>query len=636
MFKPARMKKVRIFALHSVGPGVIRLLHELGTVEIKKFDAPGLGEGRPLPAFESVSEALLRLRGMISALKLTGSEEPKAESVDMLISEAKKVSDGEGSRINSLLNERGDLEEQIKQLITQQAIAERLAIFKDIDFSKLKTRMLDYAVGEISAAKLPAFKSKLEAQLKYYNIIMPDKQKGSNSLALLVYPRGEALEGLFTEFGFSQLQIPELTTHAAATVAAISKQMADSRLKIAAIEKEFAEIAAKDGKKLLALYAALSIESDRAEIASKFGKSKKVLIIEGWLKDADYGKLEGSLSRFEDAVVLQEAEIDEHTESPPVILDNPPIAGPLEFVTKSYSLPNYFEFDPTMIYFITLPILYGMIVGDVLYGILSIFIAQWFMKKFKNSETMQSVSKLWLYSAIPTIIFGIIFNEWGGFTLEHWVKFLGEWGLHIPEYGFLAYEGLSRLEQFPLVLGVTLLAGFLHLSLGFALGALKNWNHHRKHAYAKLAWLGVLLSGTAAVCCTVIPVLPAAFLMPAVAVLIISIIGLVLTEGIIGALELPGLAGNVLSYARIAAVGVVGVVLAEIINEFFMPTAANGLLMGLLLLPVLLALHGVNAFIAMFEALIQGGRLNVIEFKSKFVDGGGMPFAPFSLRSKKY
>jgi vacuolar-type H+-ATPase subunit I/STV1 len=34
----------------------------------------------------------------------------------------------------------------------------------------------------------------------------------------------------------------------------------------------------------------------------------------------------------------------------------------------------------------------------------------------------------------------------------------------------------------------------------------------------------------------------------------------------------------------------------------------------------------------MFEAIIQGGRLNIIEFKLKFVKGGGRPFRPFALK----
>ena len=64
-----------------------------------------------------------------------------------------------------------------------------------------------------------------------------------------------------------------------------------------------------------------------------------------------------------------------------------------------------------------------------------------------------------------------------------------------------------------------------------------------------------------------------------------------------------------------------------------MPVPEAGL-MALILVPLLVILHFVNAFIAMFESIIQVGRLNIIEFKSKFVEGGGVLFSPFALRSK--
>jgi V/A-type H+-transporting ATPase subunit I len=124
-------------------------------------------------------------------------------------------------------------------------------------------------------------------------------------------------------------------------------------------------------------------------------------------------------------------------------------------------------------------------------------------------------------------------------------------------------------------------------------------------------------------------------MMAGIAVLIISAIALALTEGIIGIIEIPGLIGNILSYTRIAVIGIVGVILAEIFNDFLMPLPGSGIA-AIIMIPVFLALHVANCFIAMFEALIQGGRLNIVEFKMKFMHGGGGVFTPFALYEKKY
>jgi V/A-type H+-transporting ATPase subunit I len=116
-----------------------------------------------------------------------------------------------------------------------------------------------------------------------------------------------------------------------------------------------------------------------------------------------------------------------------------------------------------------------------------------------------------------------------------------------------------------------------------------------------------------------------------------AVVGFILvagTEGLMGIVELPGFVGNLLSYTRIAVIGVVGVILGEIINEFLRPSPTQGFL-ALIVLPIYLGLHAANCAIAMFEALVQGGRLNIVEFRSKFFHGGGVLFAPFAMRVKR-
>ena len=102
-------------------------------------------------------------------------------------------------------------------------------------------------------------------------------------------------------------------------------------------------------------------------------------------------------------------------------------------------------------------------------------------------------------------------------------------------------------------------------------------------------------------------------------------------EGFIGVIEIPSILGNILSYTRIAAVGIVGVVIAEkLVNEFLLPLPKAGLML-FILIPLFVGLHLFNCFLAMFESLIQGGRLNIVEFRSKFLRGGGRAFRPFAL-----
>jgi len=370
----------------------------------------------------------------------------------------------------------------------------------------------------------------------------------------------------------------------------------------------------------------LEVYSERYAEASKFGFTKETFILEGWVRKSMVPFLRNDVSRFNGDVVLSVIAPSE-SEQPPVYLSNPQIVEPFEFITKNYSLPNPNEFDPSLIFFITVPLLYGMIVGDVGYGILSFFIAGYLRSKFRN-EIIQSVGKLWQISVIPTIVFGVIFDEWMGMSHIELFEFFHHWGFPFVLEKPL-YVGLSRIHNLPTLLVVTIAVGVIHLAIGFILGAMEHWEHNRRHAYGKLAWflfeVGIVFA-----------FLPLAGLPPllttiglVVSLLSIAIIGW--SEGVNGLVELPGIFGNILSYARIAAVGIAGLVLAELIDKFFLPLPKAGVFL-VLTIPLFMVLHIANGMLAMFEALIQGGRLNIVEFRSKFIQGGGKLFKPFTVK----
>lgn len=629
MLKPAKMKKVRVYALKSKLPPIIESLHKAGFVEIRKFRTEGLESGRPLEFFDDVSTQLVRLRNILSNMDKNTVESAKTEKISLegeaAVKEAAKLHSDAGVRLREIAGEIGSINEEISRADSQLRLVEKLSIFKGIDFSGLHSKTITYSLGEIQPTKMDALKKKLEKINAKFNMLSPE---GTN-LTLVIYARNEKTEAILSESGFSPVQVPEGMSTPSDEISRLNMQLEENRKTLEKLKAEQKLLSEKYAGKVLGLIGVLDIEADRTEISSKFAFSDRMSVMQGWIKAENFEKLQSTIDAFGDAASMEEIPVDEH-ENPPIILENPGLPGPFEYLTKSYSMPNYFELDPTFIYFIGLPIIYGLIVGDAIYGVISIFIAKFFMDKFSKSYVMSNVARIWYFSSIFAIIFGILFDEWGGMSHMGWFELLSSWGLTIVSSPI--YAGLfSRLHHFPLLLGVTLLVGLIHLGAGFILGAYNLWDHHRKHAYAKLAWLGVEIGGTITVASMFLGLLPEVFAMPGLGLFVLSVAGLILTEGAIGALEIPGLAGNVLSYARIAAVGVVGVVLAEIINEIFLPVPEAGIF-AILFIPLLLVFHAINTFIAMFEALIQGGRLNVIEFRSKFLEGGGVLFNPFAMK----
>ncbi len=633
MLNPVRMQRIRIIALKSVLPELIKKLHELGLVEITVSNYKDLEKGRPLTYFDDISKELVRIRAIRSMLEVKDVPPPmQRQPITNALDGARQVSLDEN--LKTLAQKQEHAREQLERYKEELKRMQLLAGFGSVDFTKLETKTVMYFLGLVPADNVRALRASLDAKIRSYT--MSEAQSANQTAVLILYPRAQKIDEVVSAHGVIRLEAPKITGPVASAIEGLRKSIAEAKREMIECTNEILIISKKHYSYIASLEEALAIEADRAKIASQFNFTSSAAVIDGWVKKDDVRKLEAGIDPFGAKCALEKME-PTHDEMPPIVLENPKVASPFQFITESYSLPNYYEIDPSVIFLITIPLLYGMIVGDVIYGLLSVIIAYFFMKKFPKSYILSNISRLWLYSSIPSIFFGLLFDEWAGFTHLHLLEILERWGvidlasfgIHEPFYDF----HLSRAHNLPAVIGLSLIVGLLHLALGFILGAINEWRHSKKHALAKIAWLGVEIGGTLVVTTFMFNMFAPDIGTAGGALLGISVIVLAFTEGAMGILELPGFAGNVLSYARIAAIGVVGVILAEIINEYLLPLPEQGILI-VILFPLFIMLHMFNTFLAMFEALIQGGRLNIIEFKLKFMKGGGKIFKPFALSNK--
>jgi V/A-type H+-transporting ATPase subunit I len=118
--------------------------------------------------------------------------------------------------------------------------------------------------------------------------------------------------------------------------------------------------------------------------------------------------------------------------------------------------------------------------------------------------------------------------------------------------------------------------------------------------------------------------MPAVVGQVALAALLVALVVLVATAGLTGPIEVIGVLGNVLSYARLMALGLASVMLALVANRL------GGLPENMLLgIAVAAAIHALNLVLGFFDSSVQGMRLHYVEFFSKFVEPGGVPYEPF-------
>ncbi len=164
---------------------------------------------------------------------------------------------------------------------------------------------------------------------------------------------------------------------------------------------------------------------------------------------------------------------------------------------------------------------------------------------------------------------------------------------------------------------------FVHMLLALVLGVVSARRHPRQAAGRGVTVLMVVLVILALL--AAVRVLPGRFFTPAVIALFIAFPVLIALEGVVAMIELVTTFGNILSYARIMALGVASVMLAVVANRMVgaLGSVAVGVLFALLF-------HAVNFAIVLFTPTIHALRLHYVEFFGKFYSPSGVRYAPLA------
>ena len=118
-------------------------------------------------------------------------------------------------------------------------------------------------------------------------------------------------------------------------------------------------------------------------------------------------------------------------------------------------------------------------------------------------------------------------------------------------------------------------------------------------------------------------------------VAVLAVVMLIAGEGATAILELPSMLTNILSYTRLAAIGLssVGIALAinKIATESLFPKGGLFIIIGII---VLILGHTLNTVLGVIAPGLHSLRLQYVEFFTKFYSGGGRQFNPFGYTRK--
>ncbi len=656
MFTTERMTKIRITGSQIQLPSVVELLYSLQLMHLldhKKTDA--LDIGTPFADSEKISAVLLHVRSL-----LTTFPAPVLASVQEQQAQKKALSfDHVQHTLPSVIADLTAAQKHITSLrlfITEKKhLGNCLQLLAALHLSSdalTPYKSLVSFIGTVSSDQALVSSLLALAPQAYVHTTLHDNV---HIVAVFVpHNHAAAVQDTLQKYGYKPYSFPDLSSFSHDSSAEAKKLLVAVGLletDLAHAEKELLQLQTTHAGSLVAMELFLASAAAKAQAPLRFAETKHAFFIEGWVSAQEYQGLKHGLEKeTHHKIHLEVLEIMK-SDKIPIILKNSFFVKPFEFFLHLYTLPSYKEMDPSFFIFFSFPFFFGLMLGDVGYGFVTLLLFAllwWKMPSGRNLLTVMMVS------AVVSIFFGVLFGEYFGFehVSEHTGKLLAEqYGL--PLHAEVLHNGetvysfprlMNRLHgeveivgnTLPMVLVLGAILGFIHVNFGLFLGFINEViSHGFMHAfYAKISWY-ILELGIALLALSGLGLIPLP-LFVGFAVVVLSAVLLFVGEGVQGLVEIPSILTNILSYLRLGAVGLSSVGLAVVINEnLALPFMEKGGIYFVLALVILIIGHTINIALGVIGPFLHAMRLHYVEFFSKFYKGGGVPFIAFGTEKEK-
>jgi V/A-type H+-transporting ATPase subunit I len=521
-------------------------------------------------------------------------------------------------RLRGLREERDTLPATHAGLAQLLPLVPELGSMSDRQLADLRLATIVLVLDDTDASVLPQLRERLTELLGRRSLLVSGPS-GPATGCLLVLRSADVpqVEALLGRDHVARVNLPEQYTGRSlrSTVEHMRRRLDELPGLLAAAEDEVADALAPFDAELRAAVVSVRARRERVVAAGSAQQSERAFAARFWVPAAAVAAVRSAVREADPAAVVSTVPTRRWGGRPPVLLHNARVFRPYERLVSFLSWPSPGEIDPTGLMGAVLPVLFGIMVGDIGYGLLLVAAGVLLRRRMAaRSPAVADIGRILSLGGAWATVFGALFGELFGD--------LGEALFGLPALWFYRAgpDALTPLLAF--VIGV----GAAHLVLGLLIGL---WLAARERNVPHLLERGgtlLVLGGLFAVAGVAVSQLPGATLPPALAAVIVGLVLAGWAHGplgiLLGPLEVVGRIGNVLSYLRLAAVGLASAYLAVVANELGRQAP---LLLGIV---VAAFFHALNLALAAFTPMIQALRLHYVEFFGTFQDGDGRPFHP--------
>ena len=648
------MKRLSLVALKSDQDEILNALQKIGTVEIIRLADGDTPDGET----DAINARIQRLSESISAVK------PYAKKAGFLSPQKREMTLGD---IRGYVPKAAETTDEIETLLHTQTrlLAERekavsvraslepwTALTVPMDSVK-NTSRVHYFVGLCASKDVQRIREQeyLEAELLNESATVP-------TILACREDDTRVVQNFLKTIDWQDYVFPKMQGTPREAIESLDRRIAEIDGQYAETQKQLEA----HGETIETLQNALDAETIDAERLSARGDlsyTAHAFVLEGWVREDEVEKTEQTIKSVTDAYSFETRDPIEG-EEPPSVVKNSKFVKPFEEVQTLYSRPAYGTIDGTPYMTPFYILLFGLMLSDTGYGILLMLGSWLYIKKKKPTGMSAGISRVLFWGGLSTIVWGVLTGSFFGITRTD-----ASGGVFTIIGQFFDRIGIfpawiDPMQNSMAMLGLCFGLGVLHIVAGYIVGAIDKFSKGdwKSAVFDQISWvlitLGLVIGFLPAITSMAgSPIdLPKAVTMPALIAAAVGAAMVVLfkgrekknpfsriTSGLGGLYDITGVLSDILSYARLFALGIATGVIGQVFNMLSnMLTGSSNIFLAILgailCIVLVIALHTFNVAINALGAFVHCARLQYVEFYGKFYESGGKEFRPLSYNTK--